>query len=215
MLRDLDDIKITLLDIESDMRNAWKEELNNYNDLQGESYFPNVEVVNMGIVEWLEQNNNHVLGIVSPANSFGLMDGGYDGAITKYFEEYYDFNLIPIVQRHLKDNFWGEQPVGSCTMIKIPVMNTYILHTPTMIRPSIIQDPRIVYHCTRSCILEAMKREIPHIIIPAFGGKCGQVPYKTIAQYMIAAIETFSHMPEEFTWHKVYHAHILNDLELM
>ena len=215
MLRDFENLKITLLDINSDMCNAWNKELIGYNYVDEEPYFPNVEIVNKGLVEWLENNNNHLLGIVSPANSFGLMDGGYDGAIRKFFLEYYDFDIIPIVQEHLKEKFWGEQPVGSSTLIKLPVIGTYLFHTPTMIKPSIIEDPRVIYHCTRSCILEAMTKECTHIVIPAFGGCCGKVDYNTIAKYMIAAMETFTHSPRNTTWHQVYHDHILSDLALM
>lgn len=217
MLRDFENLKITLLDLNEEMCNAWNKELIEYNYAveENESYFPNVEIVNEDIVSWLQKNNDHLLGIVSPANSFGLMDGGYDGAIRNYFLNDYDFDVIPIVQEHLKEKFWGEQPVGSSTLIRLPVMGTYILHTPTMIRPSIIEDPRVVYHCTRSCILEALRTECTHIVIPAFGGCCGKVPFETIAEYMLAAISTFQYSPEIYNWHKVYHKHILNDLGLM
>lgn len=215
MIRNFESLKITLLDFKAEMCNAWREEIKLYADYQGESYFPNVEIVNDNIIDWLENNNNHLLGIVSPANSFGLMDGGYDGAIRQYFSEWYDFDIIPLVQEHLKEKFWGEQPVGSSTLIQLPVVGTYILHTPSMIAPSIIEDPRVIYHCTRSCILEALRTECTHIVIPAFGGCCGKVPFKTIASYMMAAIDTFTHYQRTLSWREVYHDHILSDLKLM
>ena len=109
MLRDIRDLKITLIDIDKAMCEEWDKVISEYR-YADDDYFPNVEVVNKGCVEWLEENNNHLLGIVSPANSFGLMDGGFDGAIRHYFMEYYDFDVIPIVQQHLKEKFWSEQP---------------------------------------------------------------------------------------------------------
>ena len=214
MLRDIRDLKITLIDIDKTMCKQWNDVITQYR-YADDDYFPNVEVVNKGCVEWLEENNNHLLGIVSPANSFGLMDGGFDGAFRQYFMEYYDFDVIPIVQQHLKEKFWSEQPVGTSTLVKLPVIGSYILHTPTMIRPSIITDPRVVYHCMRSCILEAMKTECTHILVPAFGGCCGKVDKKLIAEYMLAAIYTFEYSPQPATWHEVYHHHILHELELM
>lgn len=214
MIQDFEYLKITLLDNDSDMCDYWNSVLKEYNYTE-ENYFPNVEVVTQDIVEYLRENNNHLIGIVSPANSFGLMDGGYDGAIRQYFLEDYDIDVIPIVQEHIREKFWGEQPVGSSTLVKLPIIGSYILHTPTMIRPSIITDPRIVYHCTRSCILEALRTECTHIVIPAFGGCCGKVDKQLIAEYMIAAMETFRWRPTTKTWHDVYHAHILNDLKLM
>lgn len=214
MIQDFEYLKITLLDNNSDMCACWNSVLKEYNYAE-ENYFPNVEVVNQDIVEYLRENNNHLIGIVSPANSFGLMDGGYDGAIRRYFEEDYNIDIIPYVQEHIKEKFWGEQPVGTSTLVKLPVVGSYVLHTPTMIRPSIITDPRVVYHCARSCILEALRTECTHIVIPAFGGCCGKVDKKVVAEYMLAAIETFRYRPSVKTWRDVYHAHILNDLKLM
>jgi hypothetical protein len=43
-------------------------------------YFPNVEVSN-NYFEWLQEYDC----LVSPANSFGMMDGGIDAAIAKFF----------------------------------------------------------------------------------------------------------------------------------
>lgn len=209
------ELKITLLDIDKYMCEQWLNVLNMYNITDEGIHFPNIEVVNKGCVEWLEENNNHLLGIVAPAKSFGLMDGGFDGAIRQYFMEYYDFDCIPIVQKHLKEKFCGEQPVGSSTLVRLPVIGSYILHTPTMIRPSIIEDPRIVYHCTRACVLEALRTECDHIVMPAFGGCCGKVSKELIAEYMCAAFQTFVDEFECVTWYDVYHRHILNDLELM
>jgi hypothetical protein len=43
-------------------------------------YFPNVEVSN-NYFEWLKEYDC----LVSPANSFGMMDGGMDAAIAKFY----------------------------------------------------------------------------------------------------------------------------------
>ncbi len=85
MLNDFEQLKITLLTIDKNMYDEWNDVIAQYRYID-DDYFPNVEVVNKGCVEWLEENNNHLLGIVSPANSFGLMDGGFDEAIRHYFQ---------------------------------------------------------------------------------------------------------------------------------
>ena len=54
--------------------------------------------------------------IVSPANSYGLMDGGYDLAITKYFGK----ELMKEVQEYIIKHFHGEQPVATSFCIDIP-----------------------------------------------------------------------------------------------
>jgi hypothetical protein len=64
-------IKLVLVDPNSSVTTAFKERFD---------YLPNVEVVNGSF----EQLNSYDC-LVSPANSFGMMDGGVDAAITKFF----------------------------------------------------------------------------------------------------------------------------------
>jgi len=51
--------------------------------------------------------------MVSPANSFGLMDGGID----YYISEFFGWQLLPKVQQAVLDEWCGEQPVGTCMMV--------------------------------------------------------------------------------------------------
>jgi O-acetyl-ADP-ribose deacetylase (regulator of RNase III) len=46
---------------------------------------------------------------VNPANSFGMMDGGIDAAITAFF----GIQLMERVQQRILDDFLGEQSVGT------------------------------------------------------------------------------------------------------
>lgn len=52
--------------------------------------------------------------MVSAANSFGLMDGGVDAAITAFFGT----QLQSRVQNHIICEYLGEQPVGSAFVIE-------------------------------------------------------------------------------------------------
>lgn len=51
--------------------------------------------------------------MVSAANSFGLMDGGVDAAITAFYGK----QLMSRVQQHIVNEYLGEQPVGSAFII--------------------------------------------------------------------------------------------------
>lgn len=51
--------------------------------------------------------------MVSPANSFGLMDGGIDF----YISEFFGWDLLPKVQQAILDEWAGEQPVGTCMIV--------------------------------------------------------------------------------------------------
>src|SRR5688572_6404503 len=64
--------------------------------------------------------------IVSPANSFGLMDGGFDGALTKK----YGRQLQERVQSHIARIFAGEQPVGTAFILPLMVERA-VGHTTT------------------------------------------------------------------------------------
>lgn len=50
----------------------------------------------------------------------------------------------------------------------------------------------------RTTLIEALGSE--YIVIPAFGGCCGQVPYDEIARMMYLAYEQINNPPEEITW---------------
>jgi hypothetical protein len=51
--------------------------------------------------------------LVSPANSFGMMDGGMDAAITAFF----GMQLMERVQQQILDDYLGEQSVGTSFII--------------------------------------------------------------------------------------------------
>ncbi|HCT3325317.1 macro domain-containing protein [Enterobacter cloacae] len=52
--------------------------------------------------------------VVSPANSFGLMDGGFDLVLTQRFGE----QLMKRVMMHIDEHYLGEQPVGTAFVIE-------------------------------------------------------------------------------------------------
>src|SRR5690625_1566764 len=95
--------------------------------------------------------------LASPANSFGLMDGGIDGAITSYFGD----QLQKRVQQRIIDEYYGEQPVGTSFIVetnnvKIP----YLAHTPTMRVPADIRGTDNVYKATKATLVAAKQEGI-------------------------------------------------------
>jgi len=169
-------MKIYLLDINKEMTDNWEKEFNKY---------PEVEIVNNSLEYFLNSNPGYY-GIVSPANSFGLMDGGYDKAIIDYFGK----DVEKSVRKHIKSHYSGFQPIGSCFTLLLD--NCALLHTPTMRTPEKIIDSRIIFDCMISCLNEAKINNIESIIIPAFGGCTGEVSKKAIAKYMAFAYHVFT-----------------------
>ena len=177
-------MQIYLLDINKEMTDAWHKYFKGIGD---------IEIVN----DYFSNFMNHhpeIDGIVSPANSFGLMDGGYDKAIIDYLGERAQTNILTM----LDAVYDGYQPIGTC--LSVPFDKYIILHTPTMRTPEVIVDHRVIFDCMRSCLLEASKQKCKSIVIPAFGGLTGRVPYDTIARMMFFAYKQAHNKPAEINW---------------
>ena len=206
-------MKIYLLDINKNMTNAWHKYFESFGEVE------DIEIVNEDFTTFMDKHPN-IEAVVSPANSFGLMDGGYDKAITDYFGE----RLMKEVQKTIMLKWHGEQPVG--TSITVPIRGRIVpnkkrglmakkyailIHTPSMRTPEQITDSRIIYQCMRTTLIEAMNQEVESIVIPTFGGLTGKVPCDVIAKMMFLAYKQIHNQPEEITW--AYALHIAKELK--
>ena len=143
--------------------------------------YSNVEVV-LNDFKTFMIKNPHVECIVSPANSYGIMNGGYDYAISDYLG--WDFQEK--VQQYIKDNYFGEQLVGTSFIIDAP-KGKKLIHTPTMKLPEKIIDSRVVYNAMRATLICALENNITSIVIPLFGAGTGGVPINTVCEHMLNA----------------------------
>lgn len=168
-------MKIYLLDFNINLTNAWS---NKFKDM------PNVEIVNDEFDRFVKKHCD-LECIVSPGNSFGIMTGGYDGAITKYF----GVMLMAVVQDYIKKHYDGCQPVATAFIVDIPKTKMHLIHCPTMAVPTLIKDPQVVYDCTKAVLNVAMKNNIKSIVLPAFGGLTGGLQPEDIAEKMYKAIK--------------------------
>jgi O-acetyl-ADP-ribose deacetylase (regulator of RNase III) len=75
-----------------------------------------------------------------------------------------------------------------------------LIHTPSMRTPSHIKEPLVVYNCMRTCLMLAKQNNIKSIVIPAFGGACGNLEYSLIAEMMFKAYQQIKNPPKEITW---------------
>ena len=132
--------------------------------------------------------------VVSPGNAYGIMDGGYDRAITMRYGE----GLMHKVQRAIIERWFGEQPIG--TSISVSHGGITLIHTPTMRIPSEIDNPMVVYHAMRSTLIEAMSEGVRAMVIPAFGGGCGMLPFNVISSLMASAYHQIANPPKRLGW---------------
>ena len=161
-------MKIYLLERDSDGAEALKAAF------RGED----VEVVHDDFEHFMQ--THRVSCVVSPANSYGLMDSGYDRAITDWFGD----QLPQRVQKYILEHYYGEQPVASAFLIDAGRDGQTLIHTPTMRVPGKILDPSVVYQAMRCTLMVALEHKVESIVIPIFGGLTGGVPMTLAAKLM-------------------------------
>ena len=162
-----------------------------------ELYFdsaPEVEIICDDFQHFMK--THQVQCVVSPANAFGLMDGGYDLAITEWFGD----QLQKRVQQYIIHHFYGEQPVGTSFLIDAGKDGQSLIHTPTMRTPQRILDPRVIYQCMRTTLMCAAEHSIESIVIPMFGGLTGGVRPQLVADMMWRAYQQLKNPPERIDW---------------
>ncbi|MDO5478506.1 MAG: macro domain-containing protein [Clostridia bacterium] len=185
-------MKIYLLDIEKLMILSWEKYFGKEKD---------VEIIHADFESFMKTHK--VDAVVSPANSFGLMDGGYDLAITDWFGE----SLQKKVQKYIIENYFGEQIVGTSFITDIPGSDVRLIHTPSMRVPDIIEDASVVYQCMRSTLMTALKNGVEIIVIPAFGCGTGMLKEDDVARMMYFAYRQIGNPPKELSWDYAYSTH--------
>ncbi|MBD2533958.1 macro domain-containing protein [Nostoc flagelliforme FACHB-838] len=158
------------------------------------NYLPNVEIVN-NYFEWLPDFDC----MVSPANSFGMMDGGIDAAIIRFFGH----SLVARVQQRILEDYLGEQPVGTSMIVETGhYKHPFLAHTPTMRVPMIIAGTDIPYIAMWVMLLavrqhnQHARQKINTIACPGLGTGIGRVPYTEAARQMALAYDHFLYPPK-------------------
>ena len=156
--------------------------------------FADVQIVN-DYFEWLTKYDC----LVSPANSFGMMDGGMDAAIISFFGK----SLEEKVQQRILDDYLGEQPIGTSMIVETGhPQHRFLAHTPTMRVPMNIQGTDIPYVAMWAMLLAIRRhnknanRKIKSVVCPGFGTGIGRVPYNEAARQMAIAYDRFLYPPK-------------------
>ncbi|MHA1378225.1 MAG: macro domain-containing protein [Candidatus Helarchaeota archaeon] len=134
--------------------------------------------------------------IVSPANSFGFMDGGLDLQITKFF----GFHIQTKLQDLIKEKHHGELLVGCAEIVptkhdEIP----FVISAPTMRVPMVLKDTINVFLATRAVLLLIkygkfadgiyINDKIKRVTFPGMGAGVGHVPSHICALQMKKAVD--------------------------
>ncbi|KAJ9203933.1 hypothetical protein DTO166G4_8494 [Paecilomyces variotii] len=167
--------------------------------------------------------------IVSPANSYGRLDGAFDDAISRKFclsqKQPYDM-LTHAAQRVLYEKWRGFAPPGTCTLVPFPdelkgneFGCAWIGLCPTMRLPTNVKwDKEVVYECVWSLmgVVEGWNRDHDHnrrssggekierILITPLATGVGKVsPEKWAAQFVLAMKHFVDALERPERWSKL------------
>jgi O-acetyl-ADP-ribose deacetylase (regulator of RNase III) len=178
-------LKIILAAIEHDLADAWERHCG---DLPGVS-------IHRGSILDLA-----VDAVVSPANSFGFMDGGID----LRYSERFGWDLQQRLQELIRTRHHGELLVGAAEIVETKCNHIpYVIAAPTMRVPMILAETVNPYLAARAVLLlirhgivpsgilagEPVASAVQTVAFPGLGTGIGRVGPNTCAHQMRAAIE--------------------------
>ncbi|OWF39700.1 uncharacterized protein LOC110464710 isoform X2 [Mizuhopecten yessoensis] len=169
--------------------------------------------------------------LVSPANSYGFMDGGIDMVYTRHFGWQMQHRLQEVIRKEHD----GELLVGNAAIIpayqegqvdeeaKDEMYNEgqpikYLISAPTMRVPMEVDGTPNSYLAFRAVLLAVQKHNrrtdvepIRSILCPGLGTAVGQMPKGRCARQMLVAYETFvlGKCPERLKPQNLFH--MVND----
>ncbi len=154
--------------------------------------------------------------VVSPANSFGFMDGGIDMLYSKHF----GWGVQARLQQAIREKHHGELLVGTAEIVEtgneeIP----YLIASPTMRVPMMLSNSVNPYLAARAVLLliqhgkfpngDAIADKVKTVAFPGLGTGIGTISSATCALQVRAAIdETLLHTePFPTTWREAQLRH--------
>lgn len=140
--------------------------------------------------------------LTTAGNSFGIMGGGLDLQVATYFT-----GIQKHIFLHIERTYRGEMPVGAALTIGLEPQHAPfigVFYVPTMRAPIRLYTTETVYLATRAALVafnslvyfsrsygEFVYKDAV-LVLPGFGGNCGQVKPHKIAAAMRLAWDNFN-----------------------
>ena len=178
-------MKIVLAAVEDELADAWERHCGD---------LPDVSVHRGSILDL------SVDAVVSPANSFGFMDGGIDHRYSHHF----GWEVQDRLQDLIRTRHHGELLVGAAEIVetrndRVP----FVIAAPTMRVPMILRDTVHPYLAARAVFLlirhgivpagalagERVETVVSSVAFPGMGTGVGQVNSNTCARQVRAAVD--------------------------
>jgi len=178
-------LKIILSAVEKDLADAWERHCADLPDV----------IIHCGSILELS-----VDAVVSPANSFGFMDGGIDHRYSHHF----GWEVQDRLQELIRDRHHGELLIGTAEIVETGSLRIpFVIAAPTMRVPMILRDSINSYLAARAVFLlirrgvvasgslagETVDSVVKSVAFPGLGTGVGQIGPNTCARQMRAAIE--------------------------
>ena len=149
--------------------------------------------------------------IVSPANSFGIMDGGLDLAI----RDELGFSVQDRIQAVIVDKYHGELPVGCAEVVPTDDPRWRLMvAAPTMRVPEPLGQSLAAYIAFRAILVavenwnrQAGKRDIDSLVCCGLGSGIGKVQPARCAALMRAAYEQVSGPADIPSFDRIWEIH--------
>ncbi|KAI6017964.1 hypothetical protein PISMIDRAFT_104116 [Pisolithus microcarpus 441] len=149
--------------------------------------------------------------VVSPANSYGIMDGGFDYYLSVAFSPRKDvYALTRLVQAAIRDRYYGFAPPGSCILVPGLWPNDFsckvIAVCPTMRYPEELKWHKdIVYNTMWSLLVQLEtwnknaddEKKIKKVLMTGLGTGVGKISPAVCARQMALAVKHFLHARSE------------------
>jgi O-acetyl-ADP-ribose deacetylase (regulator of RNase III) len=178
-----------------------------------------------GDIEFVRVHRGSILNvecdaIVSPANSFGFMDGGIDLEYSRHFGWHIQHRL----QEMIRDQHHGELLVGAAEIVMTDhEMIPYVIAAPTMRVPLIVNETVNPYLAARASLIlikhgvfmggslagTKVSTVVETVAFPGLGTGTGEVSPDACARQMRAAIDGILLGKEIFpvTWQEARRLH--------
>jgi O-acetyl-ADP-ribose deacetylase (regulator of RNase III) len=157
--------------------------------------------------------------LVSPANSFGVMDGGLDGKLRDFFGA----AIERIVRQRIAEQFFGELPVGlACIVETGHARYPYLICAPTMRCPADVSRTINAYLAMKALLNVSIGHAAPlHVAVPGLCALTGGMSAPMVARQMRIAYERavlgrhrYSHWREEREFERYIRGEVLKPPEV-
>ena len=163
-------MQLWLVDLDADIHAAWHKEFSEFEDV----------VIRHGDILLVAENT-----IVSPANSYGWMDGGID----QHYLDYFGLQLQARLQAEIDESRGGKLEVGAALLVRTGDQRIpFLISAPTMVNPGPVGPENAFFAMSAALKVAALNANlVTKLFCPGLGTGIGGVDPQLAAREMANA----------------------------